>query len=149
MKDTPMTHTSTLAADAHVELTERLAALQAERGILCEQMSDAPRSDGMGDQTEAQISIALVDNQIRSVVDRLQALKTDVTAVRFVCEDEDGAARVFTLVHPELSDPAKGFVSPTSPIGRALEHAHAGDSVTVRTPKGLMELSVVSVDRGV
>jgi transcription elongation GreA/GreB family factor len=144
MKDLPMTDAHT---DAHADLTARLAALQGERAILCQQLADAPRSDGMGDQSEAQISIARIDNQIRIVVDRLNALKTDIPTVRFVCEDEDGQEKVFTLVHPELSDATKGFVSPTSPIGRALEHAIAGDSVTVRTPKGPMELVVVSVDR--
>lgn len=144
-----MTNTATLAVDAHAELTARLETLQGERALLCEQMAAAPRSDGMGDQTEAQISIELVSNQIQTVLNRLAALKSDVPAVRFTCEDEDGAQRVYTIVHPELSDATKGFVSPTSPFGRALENAEVGDSVTVRTPKGAMEIVVLLVERGV
>jgi transcription elongation factor GreA len=43
----------------------------------------------------------------------------------------------------EEADAAKGLISTTSPIGRALLGKKVGDEVTVTTPAGLKEYEVV------
>ncbi len=42
----------------------------------------------------------------------------------------------YRLVTPEESDPQKGLISTTSPVGRSLMGREEGDEVVVRTPNG-------------
>jgi transcription elongation factor GreA len=51
----------------------------------------------------------------------------------------------YKLVTSEESDVTKGFISTTSPIGRALMGKKAGDSATVVTPNGNRELEVLKL----
>src|SRR4051794_23513728 len=52
---------------------------------------------------------------------------------------------VFQLVMPEDADAAKGLISTTSPIGRALIGKEPGDSVTVTTPGGTREFEITKL----
>ena len=51
----------------------------------------------------------------------------------------------YKLVTSEESDVAKGLISTTSPIGRALIGKELGDVVTVVTPNGKRELEVLKL----
>ncbi len=51
----------------------------------------------------------------------------------------------YQLVTSEESDVAKGLISTTSPIGRALINKKVGDTATVVTPTGNRELEVLSL----
>lgn len=51
----------------------------------------------------------------------------------------------YRLVTSEESDVAKGLISTTSPIGRALINKKVGDTTTVVTPTGNRELEVLSL----
>jgi transcription elongation factor GreA len=51
----------------------------------------------------------------------------------------------YTLVTSEESDVNKGLISTTSPIGRALMGKKDGDSVQVRTPTGIREFEIRTV----
>ena len=52
---------------------------------------------------------------------------------------------VYSLVTSEESDVAKGLISTTSPIGRALLRKQVGDIATVITPNGKRELEVLKL----
>ncbi len=52
---------------------------------------------------------------------------------------------VYKLVTSEESDVAKGLISTTSPIGRALVGKNVGDTVTVVTPNGKRELEILKL----
>jgi transcription elongation GreA/GreB family factor len=56
-----------------------------------------------------------------------------------------GREQLFTLVTPADSCPSQGRLSVQAPIGRALLGHHAGETLAVRTPAGVRELSVLSV----
>lgn len=56
---------------------------------------------------------------------------------------EREAETTYKLVMSEESDFAKGLISTTSPIGRALMGKEAGDSVKVATPSGLREFEIL------
>ena len=56
--------------------------------------------------------------------------------------ENTGDKLVLQLVMPEDADAAKGMISTTSPIGRALLNKETGDSVTVITPGGIREFEV-------
>ncbi len=51
----------------------------------------------------------------------------------------------YRLVSTEEAEPEKGFISTTSPIGKALLNCKAGDEITVATPAGKKEFEVVRV----
>ena len=49
----------------------------------------------------------------------------------------------YKLVTTEEADAAKGLISTTSPIGKALLGRHVGDEVQVETPAGIKEFEVI------
>ncbi|MEK7514854.1 MAG: transcription elongation factor GreA [Patescibacteria group bacterium] len=54
-------------------------------------------------------------------------------------------AHTYTIVGPAESDPAQGFISNESPLGSAFLGRKKGDSVDVKTPKGLTTYKIVDV----
>jgi transcription elongation factor GreB len=61
-------------------------------------------------------------------------------------ENERGEEKVYSIVGEDEFDPARGFVSWKSPIGRALLGAREGDVVSFSTPGGPAELEIVVVE---
>lgn len=61
-------------------------------------------------------------------------------------ETEEGEEKVFRIVGADEFDPARGYVSWISPIGRALLGKSAGDVVSFATPGGQSELEIVKVE---
>ena len=51
----------------------------------------------------------------------------------------------YKLVTSEEADAANGFISTTSPIGKALLGRHVGDEVNVQTPAGVKTFEVLRV----
>lgn len=52
---------------------------------------------------------------------------------------------IYKLVMSEEADAAKGLISTTSPIGRALLGKEEGDEVTVQTPSGQKSFEIVKL----
>ena len=59
--------------------------------------------------------------------------------------ESTGTPLIFQLVMPEDADAAKGLISTTSPIGRALLNREVGDVVKVPTPSGQREFEIVKL----
>jgi transcription elongation factor GreA len=59
--------------------------------------------------------------------------------------ENNGDTIVYQLVMPEDADAAKGLISTSSPIGRAILNKEVGDSITVPTPGGVREFEVVKL----
>ncbi len=62
-----------------------------------------------------------------------------------VYETAKDAELTYKLVTSEESDVAKGLISTTSPIGRALLGKEVGDTVNVVTPTGKRELEILKL----
>jgi transcription elongation factor GreA len=60
-------------------------------------------------------------------------------------KEDGGEVFAYQLVMPEDADAAKGLISTTSPIGRALMGKEAGDEVKVPTPGGTRTFEVVKL----
>ena len=60
-------------------------------------------------------------------------------------EDEDGEERTYRVVGPDEFDPARGWLSMDSPIGRALIGKREGDEFEVERPRGAAAFTVVGV----
>jgi len=60
--------------------------------------------------------------------------------------DEDNGERViYQLVMPEEADAAKGLISTSSPIGRAIVGKTEGDEIKVVTPNGTRQFEIVKL----
>jgi len=77
-------------------------------------------------------------------VDRIPKDRAGFGSTLHVVEG-NGERLVFQLVMPEDADAAKGLISTTSPIGRALINKEPGDSVKVTTPGGQREFEIVKL----
>jgi len=77
-------------------------------------------------------------------IDRIPADRAGFGSTLHVVEST-GEKLVFQLVMPEDADAAKGLISTTSPIGRALLNKEEGDSVKVVTPGGTRGFEIVKL----
>ena len=59
--------------------------------------------------------------------------------------DQTGLERRVTIVGVDEADPLNGKISWISPVARALNKAHVGDTITLRTPGGIDELDILEV----
>lgn len=59
--------------------------------------------------------------------------------------DESGEMVVYQLVMPEEADAAKGLISTSSPIGRAILNKEEGDDIKVATPAGIRRFELVKL----
>ena len=75
-------------------------------------------------------------------VDRIPKDRSGFGSTLHVVEST-GETIVYQLVMPEDADAAKGLISTTSPIGRALLNKEAGDTVKVTTPGGQREFEII------
>ena len=77
-------------------------------------------------------------------IDRIPTDRAGFGSTLHVVEST-GETLVFQLVMPEDADAAKGLISTTSPIGRALLNKEEGDSVRVLTPGGTRAFEIVKL----
>ncbi|MEO5742535.1 MAG: transcription elongation factor GreA [Vicinamibacterales bacterium] len=59
--------------------------------------------------------------------------------------EDNGDAIVYQLVMPEEADAAKGFISTSSPIGRAIVGRNEGDEIQVTTPNGIRNFEIIKL----
>ena len=85
-----------------------------------------------------------------TVVDPAEQVKIANGRVLFGCtvtvENEEGEERIVSIVGVDEYDPARGYVSWISPIGKALLGCLTGDMVSFQTPGGLSELEIIKVE---
>jgi transcription elongation factor GreA len=77
-------------------------------------------------------------------IDRIPADRAGFGSTLDVMEST-GERLTFQLVMPEDADAARGLISTTSPIGRALLNKEEGDSVKVVTPGGTREFEILKL----
>src|SRR5258706_16247891 len=77
-------------------------------------------------------------------IDRIPTDRAGFGSTLHVVEST-GEKIVFQLVMPEDADAAKGLISTTSPIGRALINKEPGDTVRVVTPGGPREFEILKL----
>jgi transcription elongation factor GreA len=59
--------------------------------------------------------------------------------------EDNGGKVVYQLVMPEEADAAKGLISTSSPIGRAIVGKTEGDEITVDTPNGTRNFEILKL----
>jgi transcription elongation factor GreA len=131
------------------ELEEELAYLRdVKRPETIERMQDAKGGGDWMDQTE----YMLIEEELLYLEARIQDIQYMINQAQLikpgnednivnigetvVIQDEDGDVEHFTIVGVAESDPAKGFISNESPLGRALLNKKIGDNIIVKAPAG-------------
>ena len=59
--------------------------------------------------------------------------------------EDNGDSITYQLVMPEEADAAKGLISTSSPIGRAIVGRTEGDAIQVTTPSGTRNFEIVKL----
>lgn len=119
--------------------------------------SNGDRSEN-GDYIYGKRRLREIDRRIRFLQRRLDAAEVvDPAAQRseqvlfgatVEVETGQGDRRVYQIVGIDESEPARGKVSWISPLARALLGHRVGETVTLRTPRGEDELTLVSLTYG-
>jgi transcription elongation factor GreB len=158
-KIAPIYMTPACARRLRAELKELLYQLRPEM------VKTAAWAAGNGDRSEnadyhyAKRRLRQYDGRIRfltkrlenaTIVDPVDQQKIANGRVLFGCtvtvENEAGEEKVFSIVGADEFDAARGCVSWTSPVGRALLGSKEGDLVTFATPGGQTELEIIKVE---
>jgi transcription elongation factor GreA len=71
--------------------------------------------------------------------------RVDLGAVITIQED-DFEPETYHLVGPKEANPANGFISHESPIGRALIGHRVGDLVEAETPGGVLRIKIIKIE---
>ena len=138
---------------------EEIAAL--DRELKVELPKEIKRARELGDLREnaeyaaakerqrfVEARISMLQKRVSEIhlmkIDRIPSDRAGFGSTLHVIES-NGDNLTFQLVLPEEADATKGFISTTSPIGRALLNKEAGDSVTVTTPGGVREFEITKL----
>jgi len=92
--------------------------------------------------------IAQLEGRVRELsMYNISSIPNDVVAYgsRVTVEDDSGQAISYEIVFPEEVDAAKGQISLSSPIGRALISKTVGDEVVVQTPSGKRSYQIIEL----
>lgn len=137
----------TLKNVARKEVINRIKTAR-EQGDLSE---NAEYSDAKDQQSFIEGRILELENTIRSAVLIEPTVGRDGTVglgmtVTINCEGDHGVdERRYTIVGSNEANPTGGRISNESPLGRAFIGKRLGETVEVRTPKGMMRCTIVHV----
>jgi len=145
----------------HQRLVEDLKRLKSvERPKLVQEIEVAREHGDISENAEfraAKERQSLLDVQIREVEDRLaraqviEVAKLSGDRVVFgatvtLADGDTGDKIVYQIVGDHEAEPKNGKISVSSPVARALIGKCEGDEVQVRTPTGVRNLEILSLD---
>jgi transcription elongation factor GreA len=135
-------------ADLKYELTVKLPKeLEAARGH-GDLSENAEFEAAKARQDYVRSRIAQLEARVRDLVMyNVSSIPAGVVAYgsRVVVEDDAGESIAYEIVFPEEVDAAKGQISLSSPVGRALMNKAVGDEVEVQTPRGKRTYQIVEL----
>lgn len=96
-----------------------------------------------------------IDKRVRFLTQRIElAVVVDPATIQtskvqfgasVLIEDEDGDSKMIIIVGVDEIDTTKGLISWRSPIGSSLIGKQVGDTIEVRTPKGLLSYEILEI----
>lgn len=138
-----------LTAEGQEKLREELRVLlevrRPEVALMIKEAKEAGDISENAGYDEAKDQQAFVEGRIKHIEDLLRRAETirspngnDAIALGSVVKvsEDGGPAEEFRLVGSAEADPAHGFISNESPLGKALLGKGAGDVARFRTPDG-------------
>jgi transcription elongation factor GreB len=149
-----------ITPQGYKKLTDELNQLNRhERPKICELVQWAA---GNGDRSEnadyqyGKKRLREIDRRIRFLISRIDAaVVIDPTAlnsdkVQFgatvTVEDDDGLQKIWIIVGKDEINTQLGRISWLSPIGKALIGKNIGDTATIQSPQGEVNLEIRSIE---
>lgn len=134
-----------------MERTETMRAEIARRIREAKEQGDLSENAEYAEAKEAQAINEGRIEELKAILENAVIIDDDrkrggVVAVgASVKVESKHGSHTYTIVGPAESDPAQGFISNESPLGSAFLGRKKGDSVDVKTPKGLTTYKIVDV----
>ncbi len=148
-----------LTKEKFKELKEELLGLQTQgRKQITDSLVYAKSLGDLSENAEyaqAREDQAKLEDRISKIEHILKTAKvatkhsTDTVSVGstvMLIKKGDKTKRTFTIVGGEEADTASGKISFHSPIGEALMNKKVGDTVSIVTPKGVVEYTIDSIE---
>ena len=148
---------SVLSAETRGRLQDELSVLVADRSRLLELVADTEGKDpaDQAERTMREFDVEQLDVRIRRLIDRIDAANKPHAETQHdgtvregevvVLDFGDGTPERYVVGALAEVDDDVDAVTPTSPLGRALLGAVAGQSVSYRTPAGARTVLIISV----
>jgi len=151
-----------LTAEGHRRLKEEIDYLSTKkRAEVAERIHDARQYGDISENSEyddAKNEQALVEQRILVLEEKLRnavildssTVSTDSVGIgtRVTLQDiKSGDVVQYSIVGSAEADPTDHKLSTESPVGRAIIGHKPGEKVTVKVPKGSLQLKVVAIDR--
>ncbi len=131
---------------------EGLAALRDRLHTVRAELNELRANKG---DIKTHLAVAVAERDIRFIAERIKrAIVVDPRAqppglIAFGATieviDEDGRTHSYRIVGADESDPARGLITPFSPLARALIGAKVGDVVVWEKPKGQVTLEIAAI----
>lgn len=137
------------------ELEEREGSIRSEinaRVIAAKEMGDLKENAEFTDAMDAKSFNEGRIEELKQILKEVEIVDVDQKVKGIIAIGSTVSIKTsknsftFTIVSPAEANPAKGFISYESPVGQALVGHKAGDSVTVKTPSGMIDYSIISVE---
>lgn len=137
------------------ELESELANLKSQRGNIAEKIANARDFGDLSENAEydaAREEQGILESRIAEIEDILQNAsiiksgnKNKVSLGSRVDINSGKKVASYIIVGPVEADPLDGKISNESPIGQALVGKKVGDSVDIKTPKGLVSYTITHI----
>jgi transcription elongation factor GreA len=140
------------------ELIEELKYLKEVRRVqVAEKISNAKDlgdlsenaeySEAKEEQALLERKIAELENTIQNVtiIDKQLRNKNLISIGSTVEIKYNGQIKKYSIIGSEEADPSQGKISNESPLGNALMEHRIGDSIEVKTPKGLVKYTILKI----
>ena len=148
-----------ITADGMAQLQRELDALWSrERPRVTREVATAAAHGDRSENAEyiyGKKRLREIDRRVRTLRKRIDDLTVVEVGARTVdrvlfgawvtLEDEDAEARVYRVVGPDEFDPAKGWLSMDSPMGRAVLGRALDEEFELERPKGRAAFRIIAI----
>ena len=157
LRPAPVVAAEALTPDGEARLRAELAELtQVKRPQVIARIRTAKEHGDLKENSEyhaAREEQSFLEGRIQAIEARLRSaviVEAPVAGSRVglgsvVTVDDDGETVAYTIVGADESDPPRGRISSSSPVGRALVGRDTGDYVVVVTPAGERRYRILEI----
>ncbi|MCA9368829.1 MAG: GreA/GreB family elongation factor [Pseudomonadales bacterium] len=154
-KTIPFTPEKYAAMQQKVAELQKLREEVMERLIIAREMGDLSEN---GAYKYAKFELGTIGRQLKQLNHLLEVgfpqerLETAAEVVDFGSvvtikkNDGSGIQKTFTVVSKHESNPVEGLLAYTSPMGKAVLKKKTGAVVSIQTPRGISEYTIISIE---
>ena len=109
--------------------------------------NNAEYDEAKNDQAFVEGRILMLENILwhATVIDSSKLKGVINLGSKVLMQNQDGKIDQYSIVGSTEANPVEGKISDESPVGHALLGKKAGDKIEVKTPSGVLKLSIIEV----